>query len=103
VLPQHPPEFGMDFVPGKLVIEDAKTIRWDLNPETRFFNPQFGGFQKGIRTFTLFAKDDPAIPRRAITDLANVALDGEPKPFDGTSMSGDGTAGGEFTITFRVG
>jgi hypothetical protein len=102
VLPQHPPVFGMDFVPGKLVIENATTIRWEVNPESRFFNSHFSSIQEGAYTFTLFAQDDPVAARRGITDTSNVALDGEPKPFDGTSESGDGNPKGDFPIMFRM-
>ena len=103
IVAEKPPNFGLDFVPGTLVIEDPNTIRWELSRESPYFQPQIGGWQKGVRRMRIFGDDDPAITRLGITDASMVPLDGEPIVPAGGVMSGDGTAGGEFTFVFKIG
>jgi len=102
VLPEGGPRFGLEYVPGTLVIESADTLRFDLGRESPFFEAQFGGWQKGALRMRVFGDDDAAIPRRAIADLAGTGLDGEPIVPVGGVMSGDGNAGGNFTFVFTV-
>jgi hypothetical protein len=103
VAAEKPPDFGFAFVPGSLVIEDPKTIRWELSRESPYFEPQLGGWQKGVRRMRIFGDDDPGIPRLGIVDISLLALDGEPMVPAGGVMSGNGTAGGEFTFVFQIG
>jgi len=103
VIPEGGPRFGLEYVPGTLTIEAPDTLRFDLNRESPFFAAQFSGWQKGTLRMRVFGDDDAAIPRRAISDLGGVDLDGEPIVPAGGAMSGDGSPGGEFTFVFTVG
>jgi hypothetical protein len=102
VVPQPPPRFGLEYVPGTLTIEAPDTLRFDLSRESPFFEPHLGGWQKGVLRVRIFGDDDPGIPRMGIADLGGTAQDGEPIVPSGGAMSGDGTAGGEFTLVFKV-
>lgn len=92
----------LPYVPGSVTIEAPDTVRFDLfidSPYSR--GPE--GWQKGSYRILLRGTAEPDNMALPLTDHSGVALDGEPMaPLAGV-MSGDGSAGGDFTTTFTVG
>ena len=96
--------FGTAYVAGTLVIEDPKTVRIDISRGTRLVNAD-GNWPMNIRVaceIFLRGTMDAANNFPELADSAGQGLDGEPKPPSGGVMSGDGTAGGDFTTTFSL-
>ena len=102
VLPERPLQ-QMRHVPGTLAIEAPDTLRFNLFPDSPYAQGPRLGWQKGRYRLRICGTDDVASGRRALTDLAGVALDGEPASAADGALSGDGTAAGDFSITFIVG
>ncbi len=104
VLPEGgAPAPGFAYVPGSLTIEAPDTLRWDLNPETPFYDRGYQGWQKGRLRLSIYGDPDAATGRLPMNNTSGVALDGEPIAPAGGVMSGEGHPGGTFTLTFRVG
>ncbi|MFL6711445.1 MAG: hypothetical protein ACJ8LN_00750, partial [Sulfurifustis sp.] len=92
---------NLTYVPGTVQIEAPDTIRFDLWRESPFVRGD-GGWQKG--RYRLFLRGtEPAANQPALTDLAGKALDGEPIAPAAGVISGNGTAGGDFSAFFVVG
>jgi hypothetical protein len=102
VLPDRPLQ-GMPYVPGTLMIETPDTVRFDLFPDSPYSRGPKLGWQKGRYRLRICGTDDVASGRRALTDLAGLALDGEPTSPATGALSGDGTAAGDFSTSFIVG
>ncbi|WP_341890350.1 hypothetical protein [Variovorax sp. YR752] len=102
VVPVQPLQ-NQPYVAGTLALESPQVVRFDLADHTVYSRGPQLGWQKGRYRILLAGSDAAASGRRALTDLAGVALDGEPaNPMNG-SISGDGTAGGDFVASFVVG
>jgi hypothetical protein len=95
---------GLKYVPGTLAIEDPRTLRFDLFPDSPYarWDNTGMGWQKGEYTLVLFGDDDAAAKRHAIADTGGTALDGEAAAPAGGAISGDGTAGGTFKLVFII-
>lgn len=93
---------GLPFVPGQLTLEAPDTIRFDLDPESPY-RRSGGGWQKG--RYRLFLRGDESLPnqRQALADTDGVALDGEAKAPAGGVISGNDSAGGDFSAEFVIG
>jgi hypothetical protein len=105
VLPTDPLN-NLEYVPGKLTIEDSRTIRFDLfrdSPYARNEVRGIFGWQKGRYTLRLFGDDNAGAQRRAITNTAGSALDGEKAAPNNGAISGNGTPGGTFELVFVIG
>jgi len=105
VLPIRPLN-NLDYVPGTLKIEDARTIRFDLFRDSPYVrNEENGvfGWQKGRYQLMLFGTADAGAQRLAITDTGGSALDGEKAAPANGAISGDGTPGGVFELAFTIG
>lgn len=104
VLPAGPLN-NLDYVPGTLKIEDARTIRFDLFPDSPYVRSGQGaiGWQKGRYMLSLYGDDDAGANRRGIADTGGRGLDGEPAAPAGGVISGNGTPGGTFTLEFVIG
>jgi hypothetical protein len=101
VLPEGMVLGGLPFVPGSLVVLDAQTLRFDLNRDSPYVRAG-GSWQKGLYRLRLAGDADAGAGRQPIVDGAGKALDGEAiAPADG-AMSGNGTAGGDFTLLFNI-
>ena len=85
---------------GGVADEKTRVVRFDLSPESPYFRPN-GGWQKG--RYQIFLRGNEQTNQPALTDQADQALDGEAKAPAGGVMSGDGTAGGDFSTFFIVG
>ena len=97
-------KFGIGFIAGTLKIEDAQTVRIDIARGTRLVNSD-GEWMRGTKIecqIFLRGTRDAAAGFPELTDTAGLGLDGEPKPPSGGVISGDGTAGGDFTTLFTV-
>ncbi len=94
---------GANFVPGKLIVEAPDTLLWELTPEGPFYDNGYKGWQKGERKLVVFGSADAGAGRSAVESLAGNALDGEPAAPANGAISGDGAAGGDFSLTFRIG
>lgn len=104
VLPQGGgPAAGLQYAPGKLVVEGPDTLRWELHRDSPFFAANYDGWQKGKLQLLLFGSDDAASGRKALLEAGGLALDGEPIAPAGGVLSGDGTKGGDFKLVFNVG
>ncbi|SAL46009.1 hypothetical protein AWB70_03610 [Caballeronia cordobensis] len=103
VLPDEPLNH-MEYVPGTLVLEDSRTIRFDLFRDSPYVRGSGGGFgwQKGRYQLAIFGTDDAGASRHAIADTGDVALDGDTPPAGSGAISGDGTPGGDFRIAFII-
>lgn len=96
--------FGVLYIAGKLVVEDARTVRIDIARGTRVVN-RLGRWPLNTKVaceIFLRANADAAHDLLGLGDSAGNALDGEPKPPSGGVISGDGTAGGDFIASFVV-
>jgi hypothetical protein len=105
VLPTDPLN-GVEYVPGTLKIEDSRTIRFELFSDSPYVRNEPGGvfgWQKGRYQLMLFGDDDAAANRHAITDTAGSKLDGEKAAPANGAISGNGSAGGTFELTFIIG
>lgn len=92
------------YVPGKVVIETADTIRFDTIHGSTVINAD-GMWPNGLDVeCRLLLRGTPysANQRAEIDNQAGNALDGEPIAPAGGVMSGDGQAGGDFTLDFVV-
>jgi hypothetical protein len=97
-------KFGIGFIAGTLKIEDPKTLRIDIARGTRLVNSD-GQWMRGTKIecqIFLRGTRDAVAGFPELTDTAALGLDGEPKPPSGGVISGDGTAGGDFTTLFNV-
>lgn len=97
---------NLDYVPGDLTFEDARTLRFDLFQDSPYVihdAQDRHGWQKGRYTLRLFGDNDASAGRRAIADTAGLALDGEPQAPNNGAISGNGTPGGNFEFTFTIG
>lgn len=101
VLPDQPLN-ALPYVPGSLVIEAPDTVRFDLFVDSPY-SRGIDGWQKGRYRIALRGTEDLAQSRQALADTSGQALDGEPIVPAGGVMSGDGTAGGDFSAMFMVG
>jgi hypothetical protein len=101
VLPDDPLN-GLAYVPGTLVPESPDTVRFDLALQPPYARGD-GGWQKGRYRVFLRGTEDLPRSRQALADSAGTALDGEAIAPAGGVMSGDGSAGGDFTAAFMVG
>jgi hypothetical protein len=101
VLPDKPLN-SLPYVPGSLVVEAPDTVRFDLFNDSPY-SRGIDGWQKGRYRIALRGTEDLAQSRQALADTSGQALDGEPIVPAGGVMSGDGTAGGDFSATFTVG
>lgn len=105
VLPDEPLN-GQAYVPGTLQIEDARTFRFELlrdSPYARGEGQGGFGWQKGVYRLVLFGDADAGAGRQALADTGGVALDGERTAPAGGALSGNGTPGGVFELTFVIG
>ena len=102
VLPEEPLQ-GIRYVPGALAIEAPDTLRFDLLTGSPYSRGPQRGWQKGRYRLLVCGTQDAPSGRPALTDLSGVALDGEPRAPANGAISGDGTAAGDFSITFTVG
>lgn len=96
--------FGVLYIAGKLVVEDAQTFRIDIAHGTRVVN-QDGRWPVNTKVaceIFLRGTADTVNNFPELADAAGIALDGEPKPPSGGVISGDGTAGGDFIASFVV-
>jgi hypothetical protein len=88
------------WLPGTLTIEAADTVRWDVintTPPTANLPPwPVGQYQLALRG------SDAGANRPGLDDQFGQALDGEPIAPNGSAISGDGVAGGDFTLTFTI-
>ena len=97
-------QFGVAYVAGKLVVEDAQTVRIDISRGTRLVNAD-GNWPMNIKvTCEIFLRGtmDAANNFPELADTAGQGLDGEPKPPSGGVISGNGSPGGDFTTTFSL-
>jgi hypothetical protein len=102
VVPETPLN-NLAYVPGTLTIEGPDTMRFDLLPESPY-RRQEGGWQKGRYFILLRGTENLPANQQALADLNSAALDGEAiAPSPGGSMSGNGTAGGDFKAPFVIG
>jgi hypothetical protein len=93
----------MPYVPGTLALEAPDVLRFDLLADSPYSRGPGRGWERGRYRLRVCGTDEPAKQRRALTDVAGVALDGEPSaPADG-AISGDGTPAGDFSMTFVIG
>ena len=99
------PVGGLDYVPGTLTIEDARTIRFDHYPKSPYATHQSNalGWKKGRYRLALYGDDDPGTQRLAIADGTGRGLDGEPILPGAGAISGNGTPGGIFALSFVIG
>ena len=102
VLPEEPLQ-GIRYAPGALAIEAPDTLRFDLLTGSPYSRGPQRGWQKGRYRLLVCGTQDAPSGRPALTDLSGVALDGEPRAPANGAISGDGTAAGDFSITFTVG
>jgi hypothetical protein len=96
--------FSVLYIAGKLVVEDAQTLRIEIAPGTRVVN-QDGRWPVNTKVaceIFLRGTADPVNNFPELGDAAGNALDGEPKPPSAGVISGDGTAGGDFIASFVV-
>lgn len=104
VLPVKPLN-NLEYVPGTLKIEDARSIRFDLfrdSPYARNEDHGVFGWQKGRYQLMLFGDADAGAQRLAITDTGGTALDGEKAAPANGAISGNGTPGGVFELSFVI-
>jgi hypothetical protein len=101
VTPEEPLD-QLRYVPGTLAFEAPDVVRFDLFPDSPYSRGALG-WQKGRYRLRVCGTDDVPSRRRALTDIAGVALDGEPRAPAAGAISGDGTAAGDFSTTFVVG
>jgi len=94
---------GTPYVPGTLTLEAPDIVRFDLFPDSPYSRGRELGWQKGRYRIRLSGTDDAASGRRALADAGGTLLDGEPSEPSNGGISGDGTAAGDFMITFIVG
>jgi hypothetical protein len=94
---------NIPYVPGTLEVEAPDTLRFDLFVDSPYSRGPKLGWQKGRYRIRLFASDDAASGRHALTDVAGTPLDGEPTASTAGAISGDGAAGGDFIAIFIVG
>jgi hypothetical protein len=99
--PEEPLE-RLRYVPGTLAFEAPGVVRFDLSPESPYSRGA-SGWQKGRYRLRVCGTDDAPSKRLALTDLGGVPLDGEPAAPAAGAISGDGTAAGDFSMTFVVG
>jgi hypothetical protein len=102
VVPEEPLQ-DLRYVPGKITIEAPDTLRFDLLPGSPYSRGPLRGWQKGRYRLLICGTEDAASGRRALTDVPGVALDGEPSAPANGGISGNGTAGGDFSTLFVVG
>ena len=100
VLPERPLE-GVPFVPGTLVLEQPDTLRFDLARESPYSRGA-DGWQKGRYQVLLRGDEDLARGRHGLPSAAGTPLDGEPIARAAGVISGNGTAGGNFSAFFVV-
>ena len=85
---------------GTLAIEAPDTVRWDVintTPPTAVLPPwPVGQYQLALRG------SDAGANRPGLADQFAQALDGEPIAPAGGAISGDGVAGGDFSLTFTI-
>jgi hypothetical protein len=100
VLALKPKQGQQAWLPGTLTIEAADTVRFDVintTPPTAVLPPwPVGPYQLALRG------SDAAANRPGLADKFGQALDGEPIAPTGGVISGDGVAGGDFTLTFMI-
>jgi hypothetical protein len=102
VLPPVADELATPFLAGKLTVEDARTFRVDLEHGTRLINAD-GRWRSNLRVdCEIFLRGTAETAGPELADANGLALDGEPKPPAAGVMSGDGSAGGDFTAKFTV-
>jgi hypothetical protein len=97
-------KFGIGFIAGTLKIEDPQTLRIDIARGTRLVNSD-GQWLRGTKIecqIFLRGTRDAIAGFPELADTAGLGLDGEPKPPAGGVISGDGTAGGDFTTLFNI-
>ncbi|MES2938099.1 MAG: hypothetical protein V4864_10475 [Pseudomonadota bacterium] len=95
---------GLDYVPGTLTMEDMRTMRFDLFPDSPYVRTDATGFgwQKGEYTLLLFGDDNALVDLHAIVSTAHIGLDGEAAAPAGGAISGDGAPGGSFKLVFTI-
>jgi hypothetical protein len=94
---------SIPYVPGSLVVESVDTIRFEVALGSPIVDAR-GNWPRGTTKYRLYLRgtEDPANARPSLADINDVPLDGEPiAPADGV-LSGDGTAGGDFSASFTV-
>jgi hypothetical protein len=89
------------FVPGTLTIEAPDTIRFDVVRGSRIVD-QNGNWPSGSTNYRIALRGTAQGAHPAVTDAGGSALDGEPIAPAGGVMSGNGTAGGDFSADFTV-
>jgi hypothetical protein len=106
VTPTFDAPSGNKYVPGSLVFKQPDVLIWNIDQKSAFFK---GGWiqirgKSNQYKLSIYGNSDTAAKLVAITDTSGVALDGEPiaPAQPGGILSGDGSPGGNFTMTFTV-
>jgi hypothetical protein len=89
------------FVPGTLTIEAPDTIRFDVVRGSRIVN-QNGNWPAGTTSYRIVLRGTAQAGHPALADTGGSSLDGDPIVPAGGVMSGNGTAGGDFSADFAV-
>jgi len=94
---------GVPYLPGELKTEAPDIVRFVVIRGSRVVDRE-GRWPSGPSSFRLFLRGMPPGrgERPPVSNAAGDALDGEPIAPDGTAISGDGTAGGDFELSFVV-
>jgi hypothetical protein len=89
------------YVPATLAIEAPDTIRIDMIRGTRIIDPD-GNWPRGTTMFTLLLRGTAQAGKPALADTVGGSLDGDPITPAAGVISGNGTAGGDFSADFAV-
>lgn len=92
---------GVAYVPGTLTIESPDTIRFDPVRGSRIVD-QNGNWPAGTTNYRIVLRGTAQAGHPALADTGGSSLDGDPIAPAGGVMSGNGTAGGDFTADFAV-
>ncbi len=101
--PEEARRRGVEFVPGRVTLESADTLRFEPTPGTRIVDPN-GQWPRGRSRYELFLRGDGnnAGGQPALVDTGGFELDGEAATPSGGVLSGDGAPGGDFVAAFIV-
>ena len=92
---------GAAYVPGTLTIEAPDTIRFDVVRGSRIVD-QEGNWPRGTSNYRLVLRGTAQAGHPTLADTGGASLDGEPIAPAGGVISGNGTAGGDFSADFAV-
>lgn len=93
---------AIEYVPGTLKFEAPDTVRFDLVRGSRVVDEEGRWRRRGTTLCRIRLRGTAQANRPALTETGGTSLDGEPIAPSGGLMSGQGTAGGDFSADFAV-